>query len=177
MKKTITHILITLISVPIIILSFGSIASHAENGEAEDNNTTVRQANQEAQQSGDLRPPIIPRPSTLPGPDPERDPDTRTTLTDEILPNLAVNLVGFVTMAALLWLIISGVRFATAYGNEEKIENSKKQIIYSLAGLILALLAYTIVVIITRLDIGTDEEDSPPAQTQEEQEEVTEETI
>lgn len=110
--------------------------------------------------------PVIPRPRTLPGP---QEGEVREQLTQRILPNLAVNLVGFVSMAALLWLIIAGVRFATAYGNEERVESAKKQVIFALAGLVISLLAYSIVTIIIRLDIIEDERPQQEAPTQEEQ--------
>lgn len=148
MNKLIVSTLIATIITISTVLTLDSGLAYANENE----NPSVKIA-QETQP--DYQVPIIPRPRTLPGPDPDdpKERTARTQLVDEILPNLAVNLVGFVSMAALLWVIIAGVRFATAYGNEEKVESAKKQVIYALAGLIIALLAYSIVTIIIRLEI------------------------
>lgn len=95
--------------------------------------------------------PIIPKPQTLPGPE---GGGARETLVQNILPNLAVGITGFASMAALLFLIIGGVRFVTAYGNEERVESAKKQVIFSLVGLLISLLAYTIVTVIIRINLA-----------------------
>lgn len=164
MNKLIASILITTtVIATAIILSPGQVYAKTDG----ESRTLIAQEGQETQ-TPEYQRPIIPRPRTLPGP----DGDARQALTQTILPNLAVNLVGFVSMAALLWLIIAGVRFATAYGNEEKVESAKKQVIYAIAGLIIALLAYSIVTIIVNLQIiGSDlpEETPTPQEDQIEQ--------
>ncbi|MDA1061235.1 MAG: hypothetical protein O3B47_05610, partial [bacterium] len=84
--------------------------------------------------AGDYKFQVIPKPRTLPGPVLEEGkPDSaRTALVDNILPKYAVSLIGFVGAASLLFLIIAGVRFGMAYGNEEAIEKAKKQVIFAL---------------------------------------------
>jgi flagellar motor protein MotB len=104
-------------------------------------------------QRDEFQAPIIPKPPTLPGIVPTGEKDQRTQLTQSVLPKIAVNMVGTVSIFALLFLIISGVRFATAYGNEENIEKAKKQATIAVVGLLIALLAYTIVRIIVNFRI------------------------
>ena len=105
------------------------------------------------------QPPKIPKPNTLVGP----ETNTRNVLTENVLPNLAVGVVGFVAAMALLFLIIAGVRFAMVYGNEESAQTAKKQVTFALVGLIVALLAYTIVAIISNLGFEGDTTTQPAA--------------
>lgn len=102
--------------------------------------------------------PLIPRPETLPGPtlDAEDPRSGRGSLIDTILPNYAVGLIGFVGAAAFIFLVISGVRYAMSYGNEEAIKKAKDQTIYALVGFVIALLSYTIVTIIANLKFEGD---------------------
>ncbi len=98
--------------------------------------------------------PVIPKPRTLPGPEGS---DNRKTLTETILPNYAVGTIGFVGALSLIFLIIGGLRFTMAYGKEESVENAKKQVIYALVGLVIALMSYTIVSIISNIELKSDE--------------------
>lgn len=91
----------------------------------------------------------IPKPDTLPGP---TGADKRKALTQGILPKLAVFMVGATASFSLLFLIISGVRFVTAYGNDEGIQHAKKQAIYAIVGLLVSLFAYTIVRIVSNFN-------------------------
>ncbi|MFH1284036.1 MAG: hypothetical protein ABIH78_00380 [Candidatus Peregrinibacteria bacterium] len=106
--------------------------------------------------------PTIPKPDLLPGPGPDRitgeegGGTARNILTETILPFFAIGLIGFVGGLSLVMLIISGVRFAMAYGNEEAITKAKSQAMYSLVGFLIALLSYTIVTIVINLRIGGD---------------------
>ena len=69
------------------------------------------------------------------------------------MPRLTVIIVGFVGTSALIMLIVSGVRYLTAYGNDEAATSAKKMIIYSIVGLLLAIFSYAIVSIIINLKI------------------------
>jgi hypothetical protein len=106
--------------------------------------------------AGDAKQPLtIPEISTLPGPSVEdQESGTRNILVERILPRAIITIVGFVGVAALVFLVVSGVRFAMAYGNEESIEKAKNQIIYAIVGFLIALLSYTIVRIVSNLDLG-----------------------
>lgn len=102
---------------------------------------------------------IIPHPSTLPGPSGGAPGTTdinpnRRILTQGVLPKLAITLIGGTASLALLFLIIAGVRFVTMYGNPEAAETAKKQVIYALVGLFIALMSYTIVTIISNFNYG-----------------------
>ena len=99
----------------------------------------------------------IPEISTLPGPTvEEQEAGTRKLLTQRVLPRYIVTLVGFVGIGALIFLVVSGVRFAMAYGNEEDITKAKNQAIYAIVGFVIAILAYTIVSIIANLELKSD---------------------
>lgn len=99
-------------------------------------------------------PAAIPKPSTLPGPDANtlETTGTRDIFTKTLLPRFAVGFIGFIGAVTLVFLIIGGVRFVTAYGNEEAIEKAKKQITWSLIAFIIALLAFTIVQVIINFE-------------------------
>jgi hypothetical protein len=107
----------------------------------------------------------IPKPDTIPGPtvsgnDPAND-ALRKTLISNILPKFAVIMIGSVASLALVFLIIAGVRFATAYGNDEVIQKAKKQAIYAIVGLLVALMSYTITTIVSNFNYNP----TPPATT------------
>ena len=98
---------------------------------------------------------IPPKPEFLPGPestDFDNEAGVSETLTKNVLPKLAVYLIGIVAGVAMLFLVISGVRFSTAYGNDESVEKAKNQATYAVAGVVLALLSYTIVQIIFSIE-------------------------
>lgn len=134
MKKTIIYILLTLItSISILGMTVNA------------NSFIATESTYERQ--------IIPKPDLLPGPDEaaQEGENVENLLVDIILPYYAVGLIGFIGFLSVLFLLIAGVRFATAYGNEEAIQKAKDQAMYALIGLVIALLSYTIVRIITNL--------------------------
>lgn len=61
--------------------------------------------------------------------------------------NLAIGL-------SVIVLIFGGYLFLTAFGNEERHERGLKTIMYAVIGLVIALTAYGIVTIITRLQFS-----------------------
>ena len=94
---------------------------------------------------------IPPKSDLLPGPSKEdfdNESGVSETLTTNVLPKLAVYLIGIVAGAAMLFLVIAGVRFATAYGNDESIQKAKNQALYAVVGIVVALLSYVIVQIV-----------------------------
>ncbi len=64
-------------------------------------------------------------------------------------PDLAVTLInviiGVLGVAAVAFIILSSYRYVTAQGNPEEIAKARQGIIFSVAGLIVALLAFAIV--------------------------------
>ncbi len=100
--------------------------------------------------------PKIPKPDTLPGPDSDKvqdDKGARKILIQDILPKLGIGFIGVAGGFAFLFLIISGIRFLTNYGNEELITKAKNQAIWSVVGLLIAIFAYAIVSIIINLPL------------------------
>lgn len=148
MKKNIIKILALII----IALNLGATVVFAE----------TQGAAQDFKQS------VIPRPSTLPGPNGDNSANDalRKTLVSNVLPKIAVILIGSVASLSLVFLIIAGVRFATAYGNDETVQKAKKQAIYAIVGLIISLMSYTIVTIVSNFKYN---EFSPQPQPQTEQ--------
>lgn len=138
MQKKIIYILLTLI----IPLTLGSAVVYADTH---------------------FEPPIIPKPTLLPGPEKDQiiEEGARSILTEVLLPKYAINFISFMGAVAVLMLLIGGIRFATFYGNEEGIEKAKSQIIWSLVGLALSLLAYAIVTIIIRFDYEARQDPQP----------------
>ncbi len=61
--------------------------------------------------------------------------------------NLAIGL-------AVLATIYSGYLYITAYGNEDKHQRATKNLTYSVVGLVIAMTAYGIVTIITRIQFS-----------------------
>lgn len=104
-----------------------------------------------------LKPTLIPKPDLLPGPSTDAQKNAssgaKSILVDTILPNLTLGMIGFCGLWALVFLIIGSVRFMTSYGNEEAAKKAKDQIVYSIVGFMIALLAYAIVTIIINLKI------------------------
>ncbi|MFH1533880.1 MAG: hypothetical protein ABID64_03030 [Nitrospirota bacterium] len=136
MKKTIIYILLVLIT----SISTIEITANADSFIAAEESTYERT--------------IIPKPDLLPGPDEATQKGqggAENILIDTILPYYAVGFIGFVGILSVLFLLIAGVRFATAYGNDESIQKAKDQAMYALIGLVLALLSYTIIRIITNI--------------------------
>ena len=100
--------------------------------------------------------PLI-KPSTLPGPNVNEQlvDGARGYFVSRVLPRFGVFVIGMSGTAALLFVIIGGVRYMTIFDNEEAIEKAKKQVIYGLVGFLVALLSYTIVRAITNFQVIT----------------------
>ncbi len=133
MKKTIIYILLVLTT----SISIVGMTTYADGLVAE--STYERQ--------------LIPKPDLLPGPDTtaQQKEGAEDILVNKILPSYAVGLVGFVGMLSVLMLLIAGVRFSMAYGNDEAIQKAKDQAMYALIGLVIAILSYSIIRIVTNL--------------------------
>lgn len=62
-----------------------------------------------------------------------------------IIANIIAGLFALIGVLSLLFLIIGGFRYVTAYGSAEQAEGAKKTILYAIIGLALAISAYVIV--------------------------------
>ncbi len=113
--------------------------------------------------ASNFQPPTIIKPELLPGPDnQEIAQGSREIILGKFLPRLTVRIIGLIGAAALLSIVIGGVRYATAYGKDETLEAAKNQILYSIIGFIVAILSYTIVTIVSNVQFEGD--NSTPAQ-------------
>jgi len=99
----------------------------------------------------------IPKPKSLPGPSIETQTSKESGVTkwvvETILPRWTAGTIQFVMALAFLMLVISGVKYLTAYSNDEAATSAKKMAIYSLVALLITMFAYTIVAIIVKLKI------------------------
>ena len=114
--------------------------------------------------ASDVKPTLIPKPDTLPGPSvaEQGEEGARSIFITKILPYVAITMIGMSGGIALLFIIIGGVRFAMAYGNEENVTKAKDQVMYALVGFLLSMLAYTIVTSITKIDLVKNNTSTPP---------------
>jgi hypothetical protein len=80
---------------------------------------------------------------------------SKTTLTDFIL-ELVKILLSFAGVIAVVMLVIGGYWYMAAGGNEEMSEKGKKTIINFVLGLVVVILAYTIVTVIASTLTGGD---------------------
>ena len=101
--------------------------------------------------------PLIPKPDVLVGPEEGLDQGgIQNYFRERAIPNFVAAFIGIIGLMAFLSLVISGIMFLTAYGNEERVTAAKKTAIYAAIGFILAILSYAIVSIISSLDLGTN---------------------
>lgn len=96
--------------------------------------------------------PKIPRPELLPGPNENQtQEEVQKYFREEAIPSFINGFLGLVAGFSLLALIVSGIRFIVAYGEEEAITAAKKTATWSLIGFGITLLAFAIVSIINTL--------------------------
>ena len=79
--------------------------------------------------------------------------DIRKYATNQILPKIAIRLVAFISVASLVGLMYAGYLYLSAIGTTENYNTAKSVIIYSILGLVIALLAYAIVQIVFTLPL------------------------
>jgi hypothetical protein len=68
-----------------------------------------------------------------------------------LLTNFLKWLLSVAGAIALLMLIVGGVFYVTSSGNDQRIETAKKMITWTILGLILILLSYSIIIVIDDL--------------------------
>jgi type IV secretory pathway VirB2 component (pilin) len=68
-----------------------------------------------------------------------------------ILGHVAGWMTGIIGTIAVILVIIGGIQYAMALGDQEKINTSKRTILYAVVGLIIALLSYVIVPLVAKL--------------------------
>jgi RNA recognition motif-containing protein len=104
-------------------------------------------------------PPIV-KPSLVPGPEFD-NPEKRTGqevnqyITNQLFPKIASRFLTFVATMAMIGIVISGLLFYAANGDQDQAKTAKNAAIYSVIGLIIALLSVAIVQVITSLPLNT----------------------
>lgn len=58
-------------------------------------------------------------------------------------------ILGFIAIVATLVIIYGGVQYLTAGGNEDNVGNAKKTISYGIIGIVIAGLAYAMVIVVS----------------------------
>ena len=87
--------------------------------------------------------------------------------TQVIILRIIGGILNFAAILAVVMLVVAGVRLIVAMGNQEGLEAAKKHIIWTLAGLMLIILALVIVRNVTEsvYDVTVTPEDPTPAST------------
>lgn len=60
-------------------------------------------------------------------------------------------LLSFIALVTLFFIVISGIKYLTSFGNEEKIKSAKDGFTSAIFGLVLALMAYAILEVIVKV--------------------------
>lgn len=97
---------------------------------------------------------VIPKPAYLPGPSKETQQETeavRRYFAGGVIARVTQGLIVFAGVSSFIFLIYAGITLLTAYGNEEKITSAKKIATWAIAGLVIAILGFSIVSIVVRL--------------------------
>ena len=60
--------------------------------------------------------------------------------------NTVINTMLFIVgILSVIMIIFSGIRYATAHGDKSQVESAKNTLIYSIVGLVVAIIAYAVV--------------------------------
>lgn len=78
------------------------------------------------------------------------EPPTLDRLGD-VFNNLVSAILGFAGIVLFIFLIIGGFKFITSGGDPKALEEAKKTLTYAIAGLILLLLSYLVLVLIEQI--------------------------
>ncbi|EKD94016.1 MAG: hypothetical protein ACD_28C00005G0008 [uncultured bacterium] len=113
--------------------------------------------------------PTIPKPELLPGPGKDQtQEEVQNYFRNEAIPRFINGFLGLVAGFSLLALIISGIRFVIAYGEEEGITEAKKTATWAVIGFVISLFAYAIVGMINTIAFPQGEDNSYTKENQEE---------
>jgi len=100
--------------------------------------------------------PSIPKPDTLIGPDAGSDQATvQEYFREKAIPRFISGFIGIVGLLAFISLLIAGIQFLTAYGNDEKVATAKRTAQYAIAGFVIAILSYAIVSIVGSVSLDS----------------------
>lgn len=77
--------------------------------------------------------------------------DSSSDLTTKTIPTVIKTMLFFVGILAVIMIIFSGIRYITAHGDKAQIQGATQTLIYSIVGLVVAILAYAIVSFVTSI--------------------------
>ena len=81
----------------------------------------------------------------------ENPPTNVPTDIEAAVMNVTNYILGFIAIIATLVIIWGGVQYLTAGGNEDTVSNAKKTISYGIIGMVIAGLAYAMVIVVTQI--------------------------
>jgi hypothetical protein len=81
----------------------------------------------------------------------ENPPENVPTDIEAAVMNLTNYILGFIAIIATLVIIWGGVQYLTAGGNEDTVANAKKTIAAGVIGMVIAGLAYAMVIVVTQV--------------------------
>ena len=90
----------------------------------------------------------------LPGPKNDDSKNYKDHVTDVAMSALTKAFLGIVGGLAIIFIIIGGIQYLGAMGNEDVSGKAKKTIMWAIGGLLIAIFSYAIVNIINNLSIG-----------------------
>jgi len=79
----------------------------------------------------------------------ENPPTNVPTDIEAAIMNVTNYILGFIAIIATLVIIWGGVQYLTAGGNEDAVANAKKTISYGIIGMVIAGLAYAMVIVVS----------------------------
>jgi len=102
--------------------------------------------------------PSIPKPDFLPGPSEGADQaNIQTYFREQAIPDFIAGFIGVIGLVSFVAVIVAGIQFLTAYGNEERVGAAKKNLIYAILGFVIAILSYSVVSILGSLNLESAE--------------------
>jgi len=140
--------------------SHGEIDNTEAAAEAQDNLDSMEDAtdNQESADAVKTVMPSIPKPDFLPGPSEGADQaNIQTYFREQAIPDFIAGFIGVIGLVSFVAVIVAGIQFLTAYGNEERVGAAKKNLIYAILGFVIAILSYSVVSILGSLNLESAE--------------------
>ncbi len=102
--------------------------------------------------------PSIPKPEFLPGPSEDySQSEIQDYFREKAIPDFIAGFIGIIGLMSFVSLIVAGIQFLTAYGNEERVASAKRTAIYAVAGFVIAILSYAIVSILGSVSLESTE--------------------
>lgn len=101
--------------------------------------------------------PLIGHPSTLPGmeiTEETANADVRSYFLNTFAPTYIGGFIAMMGGITFLMVVINGIQYLVSYGNDDKMKNATKGLTFSVLGLVLSLLAWSIVSIVSNISLG-----------------------